>query len=110
MKKKLILSFVIIIFLGSALSAQSTLSHRVRASVLVADPENAVSELITWAEKTRGYYLYSSSEIVVLRFPSEYVAELRPFLLDISEYLVEYIPEAYEQGEEIVCVLMSSKD
>jgi len=102
MTKKLILSFVIILFLVSALSAQSALSHRVRASVLVADPESAVSELIAWAEKTQGYYLYSSSEIVVLRFPSEYTAELRPFLLDISEYLVEYIPEAYDQGDEIV--------
>ena len=65
---------------GLLRAQESTVYHRVLATILVADAERAGEALEDWAEEQGGYVTVKSTEAVVLRFASGELAAFRRLL------------------------------
>ena len=82
--------------------SENYLHHRIRATILVADPDKAADEIAAWAEAAGGYYLLKSSDEVLIRFPYQAMGELRKTLEKIAEDVIEISPEAFDLREDIL--------
>ena len=102
MKRKWIITALLLLLPTIPLWSENYLHHRVYATILVVDPEVAAGEIASWAEERNGYFLYKSLDQVTIRFPVEHTGVFRPFLEDNSEYLFEYSSDAQDFREEIV--------
>lgn len=90
---------------AAALNAEAQegwLAHRVRATVLVADPDKAAEAVTRWAEEAGGFFLLRSGEGAVIRFPNAAVGALRGLLEGLAEEVVDFSPEARDLREDLL--------
>jgi hypothetical protein len=73
-----------------------------KAVILVADPEDAADALAMWVEKEGGYYLRRSKDGVALRIPYQKIGNLRSYIENIAEEVVEVELEARDLREDIL--------
>ena len=87
---------------AASLPADEYLHQRLRASLVVADPEAASARIATWAERVGGYFLVQSTDRVVIRVPNERLPELRSLLQEVAEEILELSPEAVDLREDML--------
>jgi hypothetical protein len=78
------------------------LHHRIAATVLAADPEQAAERVTRWAEEKGGYYLLRSGEKAVVRFPAAEIGALRSLLEGMAEGAIGFTPQAVDLREELL--------
>lgn len=100
MKRILITAFLIVT--GTVLSAENFLYQRVFTTAVVSDPERTSEEICDWVGRIGGYYTLKSSDRVILRIPEQRISELKTYLENNSEELIEYLPSAEDVREEIL--------
>ena len=100
--KVLIYAAILFVAFPFVLDAENFLHHRLNATILVADADATADLIASWAEEKNGYYLLKSTEIVVIRFPYEHISELRAFLEETAEEVVEMSPQAVDLREELL--------
>ena len=101
-QKVLLLVSLILVSLSSVLFAENFLHHTLNATILVADPESTAELIASWVEKAGGYYLLKSTDTVVVRFPYQQMGNLRAFLEEIADEVVEISPQAIDLREKIL--------
>ncbi len=94
--------FLLLAVLPHAAAEESYLSHRIRATVLVADPDRAAEAVTRWAEEAGGWFLVRSGEGAVVRFPNTQLGVLRGLLEGLAEEVVEFSPEATDLRESLL--------
>ena len=103
--KAVVRLIIILIFIFTPLflfGAENYLSHSIRVTILVADPEHTADILTQWVEDLGGYYLFRSKDRVTLRIPYEEIGNLRSYLENIAEELVKVNLEAHDLRESIL--------
>jgi hypothetical protein len=79
--------------------ADEFLHQRLYATILVADPEETAARLAAWAEANDGYFLLTSTDLVVVRIPNRGVSDLRLRVEEEAEEIVDIAPEALDLRE-----------
>jgi hypothetical protein len=102
LRRVLLLVSLAFIALSSPLSAENFLHHTLNATILVADPEATAERVASWAEKAGGYYLLKSTDTVVIRFPYQEMGNLRAYLEEIADEVIEISPSAVDLRESIL--------
>lgn len=102
MRKMCVVLSILCLLSIRALAEENYLHHGVQATILVADADRSTDRLALWADEAGGYLLFKSSDVVVFRFPHTKVGELRGFLEDISETVVELSLQAQDLRESIL--------
>lgn len=94
--------FMLLMIPSLYLQGQNYLFHSVEATILAADPDQAADRIAGWAEDTGGYYLLKSGDRVLIRFPFTETGNLRSFLEEISEEVIEIAPQAVDLRESVL--------
>jgi hypothetical protein len=90
------------LLLAASVPAEDNYLHQsVRATMLVADPAAAADRLEAWCNARGGYVLYKSDERVSFRLPHAALPELRPFLEELSEDVLDFAPQAVDLREQL---------
>lgn len=79
-----------------------TLARTMDATLLVAEPEKAAESVCAWAEERGGHFLVRSSDMVILRFPTDDIGAFRIFIEDLSEDIVDLSIQACDKSEEML--------
>lgn len=80
------------------------LARSLRARILVHDPDGAVRSLVRWTEEHEGYFVYRSSQRVLLRVPDASAERFRVFLKEQAEELLEISLEARDLRQRLAQV------
>ena len=95
-----------VLLLAVAVSAgaaeEGWLAHRIRATVLVADPDRAAEAVTRWAEEAGGLLPARSGDGAVMRFPNAAIGALRGLLEGLAEEVVDFSPEARDLREGLL--------
>lgn len=104
--KRIIIFFVLLTTLSITAGAQAlddgTLVRDLYAVILVISPEEAAKEAVEWTENLDGYFLMKSSDMLVLRFPTDRTGDFRNFLEDLSEDVIDFSIESHDVSDEIL--------
>lgn len=77
------------------------LARSLMARILVHDPDSAVENLVRWTEEQGGYFVYRSSQRVLLRVPDASAERFRVFLKEQAEELLEITMEARDLRQRV---------
>jgi hypothetical protein len=78
------------------------LSRSMRAQIMVADPERTAQRIAAWTERSGGYYIFKSMDLVVVRVPMEDLEKLRALTEKEAEQVVSINFEALDLRESIL--------
>lgn len=84
------------------LTAEDSLYYELNVRLLVQDRQTASNLISRWAENKGGYYTVKNNEQIVFRLPDSEITNLRPYLEEISEELVEYNQNSYDLREQLL--------
>ena len=101
--KYLILTLTFI-YSAVTIQAESYLSHTMRTTILVSDPEHTLDLISSWADESGGYYLYRSVNRIVIRVQSKDIGKLRSYLEEISEAILDVSIETEDLRERLVAL------
>ena len=101
--KYLILTLTFI-YSAVTIQAESYLSHTMRTTILVSDPEHTLDLISSWADESGGYYLYRSVNRIVIRVQSKDIGKLRSYLEEISEAILDISIETEDLRERLVAL------
>ncbi|OQY33392.1 MAG: hypothetical protein B6241_08190 [Spirochaetaceae bacterium 4572_59] len=105
MRKLILFKLLFILFFLTVLfplAAEDPLFYEVNVRLLVQDRQNASNLLALWTENNGGYYTLKTNEQIVFRLPDAAVSELRSYLNEISEELLEYNQNTYNLREQLL--------
>jgi hypothetical protein len=78
------------------------LYHYLSATILVADPDKAADMIARQSEAMGGYYLVKSTDRVVVRFPFQRMGQMREYLEEIADEVVDISPSAQDLRESVL--------
>ena len=93
---------MIIIICFMPVYGQEYMYHEYRITILVTDPERTADLIVEQVEDGGGYYIYRSSDRIVLRVPAGRAGLLRGYLEQISEAVVEVSVYSRDLREQLL--------
>jgi hypothetical protein len=86
------------------LHAENYMGRSMEMQVMVANPEHTADMITDWTERRGGYYIYKSTDLVVLRVPMKGLEELRLYIEGNAEQIVSVAFEAQDLRLSMVSV------